>query len=113
MQTINRSAIVLLPRQPILDWLNYVDPNGPSLKLDEIRDDNAIYLAPEFEDNRQAMRWLERNCQMIFEEKLCGWITDHAAWPEKLTWKLFQEWFDISIHSMVVDLDGGVLEHDG
>jgi hypothetical protein len=40
----------------------------------------------------------------VFEHELFGWHTDESAWPQNRTLALFQEWFDIELHSMVDDL---------
>ena len=36
MEAINRSAIVLKPAQPFLDWLHRVDPTSAQLALDDL-----------------------------------------------------------------------------
>lgn len=30
-------------------------------------------------------------------------MTDDDTWPEKITYKMFLEWFDVEFHSMVFD----------
>lgn len=40
---LNRAAIVLLPKQPALDWIMRVDPNPPNLTLDELRHEPDVF----------------------------------------------------------------------
>jgi hypothetical protein len=40
----------------------------------------------------------------IFEFELMGWYTDKDLWPDKRSWNMFQEWFEIEINSEVIDL---------
>lgn len=39
----------------------------------------------------------------IFEMELSGWSIDENLWPKKRTFKIFREWFEIELHSMVFD----------
>ena len=55
MQTINRSALVVKPAQPFLDWLHRVDRTSTHLTLDELRLEPTIYLLPEWETEEEAL----------------------------------------------------------
>jgi hypothetical protein len=113
MPTLNRTAIILRPKQPFIDWINENDPDGRPVTLEELADDNAVYLVSEDRDDNveRAMRgyWEE-----IFEEELFGWYTDEALWPKRLTYAMFQEWFDVEVHSVVCELgaDDLIVEED-
>ena len=43
---LNRSAIVVKPRQPFLDWLHTADPTSHRLTLGELALEPTIYLIP-------------------------------------------------------------------
>ena len=45
--TLNRSALVVKPKQPFLDWLHGADSTSADLTLRELALDPAIYLIPE------------------------------------------------------------------
>ena len=47
MVTLNRSAIVVKPKQPFLDWLHEADPTSFHLTLQELVRETAVYLIPE------------------------------------------------------------------
>jgi hypothetical protein len=56
---LNRSAIVVKPRQPFLDWLHTADPTGRNLSLAEVVQEPTIYLIPECdteEDVRESCK---------------------------------------------------------
>jgi hypothetical protein len=55
MNTINRSAVVVMPAQPFLDWLHRVDASSRDLTLDELTVDPSIYLLPEWESDEDAL----------------------------------------------------------
>jgi hypothetical protein len=104
MVTLNRSAIVVKPRQPFLDWLHAADPTSRKLTLRELLREPTIYLIAECDtddDVRQALREL---CEEIFTEQLAGWFTDRTTWPKDLGFDVFCRWFDFHHHSMLVDL---------
>ena len=46
MATLNRSAIVVTPKQRFLDWLYAADPTSRELTLLDIAREPAIYLLP-------------------------------------------------------------------
>lgn len=39
----------------------------------------------------------------FFESWLFGWSTDPAQWPPRRTRRMFREWFEVRIHTMVED----------
>ena len=113
MPTLNRTAIILRPKQPFIDWINENDPDGRPVTLEEVADDNAVYLISEDRDDN-VERALRRCWGEIFEEEFFGWYTDEAVWPKRLTYAMFQKWFDIKAHSVVHEFcdDALVVEED-
>jgi hypothetical protein len=102
--TINRTVVMLGPKQPFLDWLNNVDPDDEALSVEDLRDDNEVFLTPQFNDNSDSEKWVEKRWSFLFEHMLMGWIDDEAMWPQDRTLEMFREWFDIEIHTMAWDL---------
>ncbi|MGB7291542.1 MAG: hypothetical protein WBD99_05170 [Thermodesulfobacteriota bacterium] len=39
----------------------------------------------------------------IFEEELFVWCREKSWWPENITQEMFWEWFDVELHSAVMD----------
>ena len=60
MNIINRSAVVVTPAQPFLEWLHRVDASSADLTLDELRVDPSIYLLPEWERDEDALDQLAK-----------------------------------------------------
>ena len=58
-------------------------------------------MIPAFDENKEYDEFLKDNYQNIFEKELNGWYTDSTLWPNDRSWKIFQEWFDYEIHTMV------------
>jgi hypothetical protein len=42
----------------------------------------------------------------IFEEELNGWHRREREWPARRTYETFLAWFEVEVHSMVIDLPG-------
>jgi len=80
--TLNRSAIVVKPRQPFLDWLNVVDPTSRTLTLRELVQEPTVYLIPECDTDEDVADILRELCEEIFIEQLAGWFTDTTTWPQ-------------------------------
>ena len=103
-QEVNRSAMVVMAKQPFLKWLISVDPSNRDLTLDEVNDEPPVYLVPECESDEEFEEWLEKNFELIFQEQLGGWWTDEESWPKNRMFELFRKWFDCRLYSLVLDL---------
>ena len=112
MKTINRSALVVKPAQPFLDWLHRVDPNSTDVTLDDLILEPTIYLLPEWDTEDEALQLLAEVSNEIFEEQLNGWYRVPPVWPAARDLKTFLLWFDCSFHSMVADVSDEHLRHE-
>lgn len=104
MFIVDRSAAVLKPRQPFLDWLNKLPGNDIVLTLDEIRADCTVVMIPEVEEAEDGIAYIDEVADKLFEMELASWVSDQELWPEKRNLKLFWEWFDVEIHLGVMDM---------
>ena len=111
MITINRTAIMVMPGQPFLDWLHRADPTSNELSLEDLRREPAVYLLPECENQEEARECPEEVCGRIFEEQLKGWCRVPSSWPSRRDLDAFDRWFEWGSHSMVVDLCDDPLTH--
>jgi hypothetical protein len=112
---INRNLIVLLPKQPALDWILRVDPEPMThLTLDAFRQEQDAFLITEgkVETPEAAQRWAERRWDAIFTQFLFSWFVDERMWPERRTLGMFRQWFEVQYHSMVWDVSGDSIVHD-
>lgn len=107
---INRAAVVVYANEPLVDWINDVD-FAMDMTLDEVNEECTVFLIAD-EDAEQFDEWLENNFRMIFEKELEGWYTDSELWPEELTLELFNEWFSLSLHTVVEDTADTPIEED-
>jgi hypothetical protein len=103
MLTLNRSALVIKPKQPFLDWLYTADPTSSELTLRELVREPAIYLT-ECDTEEDVADVLGKRCEEIFVEQLVGWFTDSTTWPQDRGFDVFCSWFDYQHHSMLIDL---------
>jgi hypothetical protein len=110
---LNRSAVVVKPRQPFLDWLHKVDPTSRSITLGELEQDPTIYLIPECETAGDVRKALRKLCSEIFVERLAAWWTDEETWPPDRSFAAFCRWFAWQHHSMLIDLSNKPLIDDG
>lgn len=116
--TVNRGSVILKPKQPVIDWLNSVDATLGAKGLnnfDPLDEHGDIFLIPDSEDietRDEAVIWSEKHWRGFFEFELGQWILDETLWPQKLTLKLFREWFEIEYRSMVWDLGKRPLQHE-
>jgi hypothetical protein len=104
MITLNRTAIMVMPGQPFLDWLHRADPTSGGLSLEDLRREPTVYLLPQCESEEEARQCLQEVCSQIFEEQLDGWYRVPSSWPTRRDLNAFGHWFEWSFHSVVVDL---------
>ncbi|MEI6091434.1 MAG: hypothetical protein WCR42_13350 [bacterium] len=105
---INRCAIVVKQKQPFLDWINNIYPESPLEKPEE----GNIYLVREKDFIEEIEKWLKRHFDEIFQNELNDWHTDQNDWPQKRTFKIFTEWFDYEIHTMILDIEDTIIEKE-
>ncbi len=108
---LNRAALLLRYKEPALVWINESDPypDAREVTLDEVNEDQVVYLIreEELESSVGAEKWVKENFRALFENELNAWYTDPSLWPSRLTYTLFQRWFEVEVHSMIVDTVGG------
>ena len=102
--TLNRSAVVVKPKQPFLDWLHGADSTSSDLTLRELGLEPTIYLIPECDTPEEVADVLHERCEEIFVEQLAGWFNDTTTWPPDRGFDVFCRWFDYQHHSMLIDL---------
>jgi len=105
MRFLNRTAVVVVPKQRYLDWLRTADPTATEITIEQVQREPTIYLLPECDNDGEASGYLRDMCEEIFEHELDSWYRDTIGWPDDLRFSNFTEWFDYTLHSVVIDLD--------
>jgi len=100
---LNRSAIIVRPRQPFLDWALQLDDSGLVPNSDG---EQTVYLIPEYDDDIDAMHVLSDTYDIIFQTELLSWHTRESDWPKNRSFAMFRDWFAFEFHSIVDDLCG-------
>ncbi len=100
--TINRSVLLVVPKQPFYDWSDALTPDLPKSSPSKINEHNSYLLEDElFLDNPK--KELRNYWKTIFYNELFGQWTDESAYP-KLSWELFTQWFTFYRSAVVTDL---------
>ena len=106
MPGVNRSLMVVKPKQPFLDWLNSLDNDDEmNLTLEELQNDSTAYLVPEYETPEDQAEIVVWSHNYVFEEELMAWYTFEEEWPPTRDLDTFLEWFEVEFHSTIMDLD--------
>jgi hypothetical protein len=106
-QNVKRSALVVKAKKPFYDWLLSIDPND---KPEEMTKEGDVYLLPDYDELKKLENWLKKNFNEIFEDQLNNWYIDEEMWPQHRTFKMFNEWFDYTLHTMVWDTQEKFIE---
>ena len=105
MDILNRSAVVLRPKQSYLAWTKRDDAEGLAEGVFEtLHEEPCVYLVPGFEDDDEREELLKEFWPALFEAMLSAWVTDEDLWPKERTFEMFAEWFDVQTYEMIVDV---------
>jgi len=109
-RTINRAALILKPRQPFFEWVNShslskLEPGRPTY-------DFSIYLVEEAGIDIDPRAAVAQHYKRLFELELADALQDRAHWPTIRDLNTFSNWFDVEMHSMVVDLLTKPIRHE-
>ena len=100
MDLINRCAMVITPKKPYVDWANYTATSFETLK--QLQHSAKVLLLPSavYENSEP---FLEEYAQALFEAELAAWTSDQKLWPSIRNADVFQKWFEVFFHALVVD----------
>ena len=105
MGLVNRSAVVVRPQTPFLDWAKQDDTTGIAESVfADMRSEPNAYLIPEDEEVKDARELIRAVWPGVFEAMLECWLTDPGMWPANRTWRMFEDWFEVQICECVYDL---------
>jgi hypothetical protein len=108
MAVVNRCAISVAPRRPMLDWSR---PFWTREDMEGLGDEQSLYLLPTWDDEGELQRRLAERWPAIFEAELDLWCRDRQLWPHPRDFALFQEWFELRFFPLVEDLGGEPLRN--
>ncbi len=100
MEVLNRSAITINYKKPFIDWNNKLFPDS-QMEVNMLGESKAYLINQLFNDAEEAIK---KHYKEIFEAELEGNCLDEEYWPEKRTFKLFNDWFNYEISDWVMDL---------
>ena len=103
MEYVERSLLIVRPRQPFADWVNRLDPAKVGFDLEEHRREPVAYLVDNPNDHDELDRVLRSCWRDIFEAELDGWLRDPNLWPGNRTLRMFKQWFDCEFVVSVMD----------
>ena len=112
---LNRTALIVRPRQPFVDWVRGVEDDDV---VPDAEGEQTVYLVPEVDTETDLDSVLRAVYAEIFERELDGWYTDESLWPADRTLSMFKQWFQIEHHTIIEDLcaeplvDDELFEHD-
>lgn len=113
---INRAALVVIPKDPYVEWANALEEGGPKLDVDDPDRDHSVYLVDDMGEEEGGVdvdTVLRPYYQKIFELELAAWDLDEETWPNRRDFRAFKAWFEVRISSVVIDLCGSPIENEG
>jgi len=99
---VNRNALLVKPKPALWAWLK---ANDNDFTVPQLLIEHTIYLVSEMDANQEMAKWLKKNFDKIFVNELEGLIVDEEYWPQKRTYNMFCDFFEVEFHHMVMDLE--------
>ena len=121
---LNRSVLLLRPKQPYKDWLKSTEAKLKAtghgefaITTQEVNRYDFVgnltaYLVPSCEGSEDIDALIEARHEEFFERELNEWYTDPSLWPQPRTAKLFKQWFMLGLHAMAVDMGDDAIIDD-
>jgi hypothetical protein len=109
MAIINRCAVGIGPRQPLIEWSRRVSGEEAISWHDN---DHGLYLLPPYEDDEEGWEVLQKIYGTIFEKELSSWCADPELWPGPRSFSMFMDWFEIRFYDLIDDLCEAELNHE-
>jgi len=103
LPAIDRCMLMVIPKKAYFDRANSL-PRTYSIIEPEDTVEPSSYLLPDFDDEEDVEKFISKNFRVIFENELSAWTSNQSEWPIKITFKVFKDWFDIHVSTMVFDL---------
>ena len=110
MKRVKRTAVIVIPKKPYINWANSVDDSNVKLG-DNPTTEHTIYSVEDITDYVvDTVEIIKPHFEFIFMEELNSWHRLESDWPSNRDLETFLEWFEIQIHSLVLDLPRGKLK---
>ena len=97
---LNRNAIILVPKEPFIEWMRSVVDDIP---FPESEHEPTVYLVPNALSREEFQEWKKDGFARIFRKELEAYCTDESTWPE-LSIENFKTWFILSCLDAVEDM---------
>jgi hypothetical protein len=103
LPSIDRCALMVIPKKPYFDWANSLQNTYSIIDPGDTVEPSS-YLLPDFDDEEDVKKFISKQFRIIFENELSACTSNESEWPARITYKLFRDWFDIHVSTMVFDL---------
>ena len=71
-------------------------------EIEEMKTTNTYLISEGIED---VDVWLKKKFDKIFSFELEFWHLNKKEWPQKRNYKMFQEWFQVDVSTMIYDFE--------
>ena len=106
-KNINRTALVLKPKQPFHDWLLSVEPGND---FSDALQEGDVYLLSDYEKNQPNAKLAEAKFRLPFYRPVEQLVRRRRLWPQNRTMAMFKEWFEYSLFTTILDTQEGRIE---
>src|ERR1035437_487775 len=104
-------AVVLIPKQPFIDWAMNLRDN----RIDTFGDkEPSVYLFPDYKAINEVEDALPNIFDKLFFNELRDWSDNELLFPKSRTYEMFNDWFqaDVTLNVYRIVEPGQVFSKD-
>ena len=119
MDFLANAVLAVIPKKSFFDWITKtmefeeIDTDGLEMSFDklDVYADCLLYVIPLFETKEQGDNFVKKHYEEILTSALFIHVPEKRYWPKNLSFELFNQYFDVELHTRIVDLSS--LKHKG
>jgi hypothetical protein len=107
MIEVDRMALIFQPKEAFMNWLK--DIHKEEFSKEESTSEMTmvteptVILIPVIEDNDMFNEYIKTHYSSWLAYEFASWCENEDEWPEERDLAAFQEYFDVHVHSIVID----------
>ena len=107
MIEIDRMGLIFQPKKAFIDWLKEIHKeefsNDDNLSEMTMVTEPTVVLIPVIEDDEVFDEYIKTHYFEWLTYEFSSWCENEDEWPEKRDLEAFQNYFDVHVHSIVID----------
>lgn len=106
LESIETIAVILKPKECFYAWVADIDSalnQSQSVDMVKIAAGSTVLVIPHGESSTVFTLYIMKHLNSILKHEFLRWTPDETLWPQRFDYDLFMQYFDLEIHTTVLD----------